>query len=233
MACVRVLVVGDKGDDDPGFVGERLEAVGATLVPLDRDALCARNDVGPADLLFLLGSARAAYDSQHAGAVEAEARFIRAALGSRVPVLGICYGAQLLALALGGQVMPAPVVEVGWFRVDSDDPVLCPPGPWLQFHQDAFTPPQGVRVLGSSPGGCQGFAYERDGGRALAWQFHPEVTPAELARWLDSAGSFVREQGGDPVTIQAEADGRAGTSRKAAYDLTDAALRWLRLGVGG
>jgi len=226
---VRVLVVGDKGDDDPGFVGERLAQVGATLVPVDRDDLPDRDSGGPADLLYLLGSARSAHDPAQAGVVAAESELVRARLDGGVPVLGICYGAQLLALALGGQVMTAPRAEVGWFEVDTDDPVLCPPGPWLQFHSDAFTPPPGVRVLGRSSGCCQGFAYEGERARALAWQFHPETTPRELGLWLDSAADFVLEHEGDPVRIAAQAAARATEARAAAHDLTDAALRWLGL----
>lgn len=224
---VRVLVVGDKGDDDVGFVGARLAELGAELAPLDRDMLPGPDALADADLLYLLGSARSAHNSAQAAVVGAEVRLVRGALARRVPVLGICYGAQLLALTLGAEVAPAAQAEVGWFRLDSRDPVLCPAGPWLQFHSDAFTPPPGVRVLGTSPAGCQGFAYGRDGGRALGWQFHPETTPAELARWLDSARDWVLEHGGDPARIQTHADDHAEATRTAAYDLTDAALRWL------
>jgi len=223
---VRVLVVGDKGDDHPGFVGQRLLDRGATLAPLDRDDL--PDEIGPADLLYLLGSARSAHNPAQAQAVAAEARLVREALADGVPVLGICYGAQLLAHALGGQVTPAPQAEIGWYHVESADPVLCPPGPWLQFHSDAFTPPAGVRVLGSSPVGCQAFGYEGDHARALAWQFHPETTPHELAAWLRSAHDWVIEHGGDPVATQAQADARAEAARVAAYELTDAALHWLQ-----
>lgn len=228
--CVRVLVVGDRGDDDPGFVGERLVERGATLVALDRDALPGSDVLEGADLLLLLGSARSAHNPAESDAVVAESRLARIALDEQIPVLGICYGAQLLALTLEGEVMPASQAEVGWFEVDSRDPQLCPPGPWLQFHSDAFRAPPGVRVLGTTPAGCQAFAHDRAGERALAWQFHPETTPAELKRWLDSARDWVLEHGGDPASIQTQADERAESTRAAARELTDAALHWLRVG---
>jgi len=224
------MVVGDRGDDDPGFVGEQLVELGATLVPLDRDALPDSDALDAADLLLLLGSARSAHAPAESDAVVAETWLTRVALDEQVPVLGICYGAQVLALTLGGEVMPAQRGEVGWFEVDSLDPVLCPAGPWLQFHSDTFTEPPGVRVLGTSPSGCQGFSYERSGARALGWQFHPETTPMELARWLDNSRDWVLEHGGDPARIQAQAADRAEATRVAAYDLTDAALHWLRVG---
>ncbi len=224
-----VLVVGDRGDDHPGFVGERLIARGAVLHALDRDALAEPERVDPGDLLYLLGSFRSARDPVHRAVVDAETRLVRHAVASQVPVLGICYGAQLLALSLGGEVRRSPHPEVAWGQVDSNDPVLCPPGPWLLFHEDTFTPPPGARVLGSTAGGCQALAFERDGTRALGWQFHPETTPEELGRWLVSSRQFVLDHGGDPDALTEQALVRAEVSRAAAYDLTDAALRWLGL----
>jgi len=232
MERVRVLVVGDKGDDDIGFVGQRLVKHGAALEPLDRDGLPEPDAADTADLLYLLGSARSAHDPVEADPVVREVALVRGALSRGVPVLGVCYGAQLLALTLGGQVEPAAHGEFGWCRVTSHDARLCPPGPWLQFHLDAFTVPAGVRVLGSSSAGNQGIAYEGPHARAVAWQFHPETTPEVLSRWLDSAADIVREQGGDPVAIRAEARARAATARAAAYQLTDAALGWLGAGSG-
>ena len=226
---MRVLVVGDNGDEDAGFVGQRLVDRGATLILLDRDALPGTDVLDGADLLLLLGSARSAHQPAEADAVFSESRLARIALDQDIPVLGICYGAQLLALTLEGDVGPAPQPEVGWFAVDSADPVLCPPGPWLQFHSDSFTPPSTARVLGTSPAGCQAFGYDHGANRALGWQFHPETTPQVLAAWLDNARDWVLEHGGDPASIQAEADARAESVRSAAYDLTDAALDWLRV----
>ena len=227
---MRVLVVGDKGDDDAGFVGQRLVDRGATLVRLDRDALPGTDVLDGTDLLLLLGSARSAHQPAEAEAVLSESWLARIALDENIPVLGICYGAQLLALTLEGDVGPAPQPEVGWFTVDSADPVLCPPGPWLQFHSDSFTPPPGARQLGTSPAGCQAFGYDHGADRALGWQFHPETTPQVLARWLDNARDWVVEHGGDPAAIQSEADARAESARAAAYDLTDASLDWLKVG---
>jgi len=225
---MRVLVVGDKGDDDAGFVAQRLLDRGATLVGLDRDALPDCDVLDGADLLLLLGSARSAHQPAERDVVSSESRLARTALDEEIPVLGICYGAQLLAQTLEGDVGPAPQAEVGWFSLDSADPVLCPPGPWLQFHSDCFTPPSGARVLGTSPAGCQGFAYDHGAERALGWQFHPETTPKVLAAWLDNARDWVIEHGGDPVATQAQADARAEAARVAAYELTDAALHWLQ-----
>ena len=63
-----------------------------------------------------------------------------------VPVFGICFGAQALALALGGTVAPMPVAEISWREVESDGMVV-PSGPWIVWHYEAFTvPPVAVRA---------------------------------------------------------------------------------------
>lgn len=227
MDTVRVLVVGDAGvgDGDPGFVGERLEQLGATLVPVDRDALPAYDDLGEVDLLLLLGSARSVRADASTDVVAAESQLLRAALRDDVPAIGICYGAQLAAHALGGVVTAAVQSEVGWYAVESDDPLLCPPGPWPQYHLDAFVPPPGARVLGRSAAGIQGYAVDR----LVAWQFHPEATPAILRRWLAEAPGDAEAAGSDPGEIVATAVQREADVRAAAHALTDAALVYLRL----
>jgi GMP synthase-like glutamine amidotransferase len=242
---MRVLVVGDAYDNDPGYVGEALLGRGAALQPLDRDNLptwpdggrpeapgeSSASPAGWADLMLLLGSGRSVADPAQAPRVTAEAALIQGALAAGVPVLGICYGAQVLAHALGGSVAPAPAAELGWLSHQSLDSALCPPGPWLQFHEDAFTLPPGSRLLGSSAAGPQGMAWEgvTSAGapvRALGWQFHPEVTSAILLDWLSSESAFVQRHG-DPDTLLAEAERLADHARQSALALTASALHWL------
>lgn len=228
---MRVLVVGDPGDDDPGHVGSRLEARGARLRALSRDALPPGSGTDGADLLLLLGSGRSVWDPAHAVRVEAESELIRTALAAGVPALGICYGAQILARVLGGTVTTAPQAELGWLSHDSRDERLCPSGPWLQFHGDTFTVPPGAKLLGSSASGPQGFSWHGLSAagapvRALGWQFHPEVTAAVLRSWLRTESVFV-EHHGDRATLLADTDRLGEQARHGAYQLTDAAVDWL------
>ena len=222
-----MVVVGDHGvgDGDSGWVGERLEQLGAELVPVDREDLPAYPALGDVDLLLLLGSDRSVRADPEADTVTAEADLLRGAVEYGVPVIGICYGAQLAAHALGGEVTAAAVPEIGWFDVESDDPVLCPPGPWAQYHLDAFVPPPRAQVLGRSPGagGVQGFTLDR----VLGWQFHPEVTPSTLSRWLEAAPGEVAAVGAGPAAVRAYAEEHAESTREAAHQLTDAALAYL------
>ena len=59
-----------------------------------------------------------------------------------LPVLGICFGAQALASALGGCVHKLPTPEVGWVTVDQQRRrPASPTGPWMAWHEDGFTLP--------------------------------------------------------------------------------------------
>ncbi len=226
---LRVDIIGDSIDRDPGFVGERLVARHDAQIEMhDRDALPTPERFPRSGLLLMLGSERSAHDPGQREVVEAESRVVRAYLAAGAPVLGICYGAQLLAHALGGDVHRAKHAEIGWYAVESRDAALCPPREWSQFHLDAFTPPVTATVLGTSPAGCQAFSDESAGGRALGWQFHPEVTADCYASWVKDMSDVCRRHDIDPDGLIAEAPLREPELREAAYALTDAALAWLR-----
>lgn len=118
-----------------------------------------------------------------------EQALLAAAVEAEVPVLGVCLGAQLLGNALGGAVRRRPAAEVAVLplartEAGRTDPVLggwpdrCPA---LFVHEDevAPLPPGAVPLLHGSDGTA---AWRQ--GSAVAVQFHPEVDPATLARWI-------------------------------------------------
>jgi GMP synthase-like glutamine amidotransferase len=97
-----------------------------------------------------------------------------------LPVLGICFGAQALAAALGGSVVRLVRPEHGWIELSADDPSVIPPGPWLALHEDAIQLPGSAHELARNAFGPQAFVI----GPHLGVQFHPEVTPRILSRWV-------------------------------------------------
>jgi GMP synthase-like glutamine amidotransferase len=105
---------------------------------------------------------------------------IRRAIELDVPVFGICFGAQALALALGGKVAPMPVAEISWREVESDGEVV-PSGPWIVWHYEAFTVPPVAVELARTELGPLAFRT----GRHLGVQFHAEATPAHSERWIE------------------------------------------------
>lgn len=222
-------MVADRADSDTGFVGDRLEQLGGELTQLLREDFPADGealDPGEADLVLLLGSHHGVVDAGREDVVAAESALVRRCLDDGLPVIAICYGAQLAAHALGGVVDRAENPEIGWYYVDSHDPALCPPGPWVQYHYDRFTVPDGARGLGESAAGPQGFAVESPDGllRLVAWQFHPEVTPGVLQRWVDEDRAVLPGVGVDAAAFVAEAVEREAFSRASAYALVDVAL---------
>lgn len=222
---MRIHVVADASDSDGGYVTERLVQHGGELHELDRDALPSFSTIGGSDLVLLLGSEKSAHEKKWSESVTAETLLIREALAAGTPIMGICYGAQLLARALGGTSWRADQPELGWSRVDTVDPVLCPPGPWGQMHSDVFAPGPMSRVLGTSWRGPQCIIDDDFGARAIAWQFHPEVTPPTYERWVREG--YYGDTGVDTKDLIRQAHANAPKSRNLAFALTDSALAYL------
>jgi GMP synthase-like glutamine amidotransferase len=212
VARVRILVIANLGDDDPGYVGEALRVRGADLVVAHRDA---HDDLPPPDgfaAVVSLGSDWSVYWAHVADHVGREVRVLQAATAAGTPVLGLCYGGQLLAHALGGTVERAPFPEIGWYAVDSDVPDLVPTGPYVQWHSDRFTSPPGALELARSAAGPQAFVL----GRALGLQFHPEATPEVVRRWVVGMADQADGAGVDAEAFTAECDRRDGEARDRA-----------------
>ena len=224
---MHVYVVADDAGREAGFVGEQLENRGATLTYLERDELPDFSTLEDPAMLLLLGSDLAAHEPENADLVESESEFARNALDAGVPVMAICYGAQLLARALGGTSYRAPLPELGWRMVETTNAALCPPGPWPQLHKDVFVTPPTATLLGESPMGHQSFVDESRKARAIAWQFHPEVTADRFILWVDADAAYYEAAGTDTDMLRKETCEREAANREAAHKLADAALDYL------
>ena len=152
------------------------------------DDLSAFDPLEP-ELLVVLGGPIGVYEQELYPFLRDEVRLIEARLRAGRAVLGVCLGAQLMAAALGAKVYPARAKEVGWAPVS-----LTPAGrdsvlrhidggvPVLHWHGDTFDLPAGATLLAST-GICPNQAFSL-GPAALGLQFHLEVVPAEIERWL-------------------------------------------------
>ena len=150
------------------------------------------------DAVAFFGAIWSVYDTVTIPWVTDEIGYARSLIAQGVPTLGICFGGQLLAAAVGGRVERAPIAEIGWLSVASDtsaEPGLIDAGPWLAWHNDRFTVPAGVPVVARTALANQAFV----AGRTLGVQFHPEVTDTVLEAWLRSSdGEQLTEAGVDP-----------------------------------
>jgi GMP synthase-like glutamine amidotransferase len=167
--------------------------------------------------LVSLGSEASAFDDAVPW-LAAERAALDRALDCDVPVLGICFGAQHLARALGGAVARAPRPEVGWLDIETSAPAVVPPGPWLQWHRDVFTVPPGAELLARSPVGPQAFRT----GPHLGVQFHPEVTPDVVADWVAGYPASIERAGATPAEVLAGSAAHAADARARAWALFDA-----------
>jgi GMP synthase-like glutamine amidotransferase len=165
-------------DDAPaGLVGDWAAARGLALdtLRMDREPLPEPRDTAFAIVLGASASVAIPDDDWIPGVID----WLRAADAACVPVLGICFGAQALAAALGGKVHRLAEREIGWVTVESDDPERIAAGPWLTWHEDGIELPPLAYELARNRFGVQAYCHCRH----LAVQFHPEVTPAIVADW--------------------------------------------------
>jgi GMP synthase-like glutamine amidotransferase len=176
-----VLVLQHEDDTDVALIGAAAEADGAVLSVLNprQDRLPADADLGRFDAVVVLGSVESVNDPAIASWFGAELGLITSADQQGIPVFGICFGAQALAVALGGSVTRAPYGEHGWKMVETSEPDIISEGPWFQWHVDAITPPDTADVLATSDCCVQAFRV----GRNLGVQFHPEVTVQHATEW--------------------------------------------------
>ena len=107
-------------------------------------------------------------------------RFAAELLELGVPVMGICYGMQVMALELGGRVEPAPVGEFGRTRLTVREPGRLLAGLpeeqtcWMSHRDTVFDAPPGSAALASS-GESPVAAFEDTARGLYGIQFHPEV----------------------------------------------------------
>jgi GMP synthase (glutamine-hydrolysing) len=187
-----VLIVTHLSDRHVGLVAEALRAAGSDVITRnlkDADRLPSLAEISG---IVSLGGQQSAIDAEADPFLSRELALMRDALRDQVPVLGMCLGAQLLAVAAGGEVVNTGGVYTGWPDLvvspdAGDDPVfgkLPARLPVLKWHEDVVSRlPAGGRVLGSSEG--PGAALFRVGSSGWGSQPHLELTPEMLVDgWL-------------------------------------------------
>ena len=174
------------------------------------------------DLVVFLGAPWGAWDDGCIGNwLQPELEMCRELVSAGRPVLGICFGGQLMARAMGGSVAPGQHPEIGWTAIWSDDESLVGNGPWFHFHYDRWQVPPGAKEIARNPVSSQAFTIER----ALAVQFHPELDSAALDGWLREGGrAQVLEDHQDPDIMLAQTRAYDASGEQRTYDLIDAFL---------
>lgn len=164
-----------------------------------------------------LGSSHSASQTEPAW-VPDEIAFLRRAVDANVPVLGICFGGQALAVALGGRISPADPTSIGWFEIETDEPDLVPNGPWAHFNYEVFSVPDGATEVARSSRSTSAYRL----GPHLGLQFHPEATPQTFEQWADDEVAKLDQLGVDRADLRAQGERSGAVAARDAFDLFDA-----------
>lgn len=213
---MRALILQHEHNERMGLIGEWAAHRCVELVPVVT-AWEEAPDPKRFDFVVVLGSRASVYDAS-VGWIAVELALVERAIAQHVPVFGVCFGAQLLARALGGRVAPLGVREFGWHRIDTSVPGLVSPGPWWENHADAFTVPPGGFELARTALCPQAFSY----GPHLGVQFHPEVTFEMHQAWARARPDEIVALGLDPHTLASETGVNAERARHAVRRMLDA-----------
>ncbi len=198
----EILIVRHVEIEGPGMLGDFLRERGIPFRFLDafvdEGAALREVDLGQVAAAVILGGPMNVYEEDRYPFLRIEKYLIREFLMRRIPLLGICLGAQLIACSLGARVRKAPQQEIGWFDLPLEATAredllmgrLPAPVKVFQWHDDAFEVPVNATLLARSNGINQAFRF-----RDIAWglQFHLEIDRPMIESWcreyMDEGGS--------------------------------------------
>ena len=209
------LVVQHVEPEGPYTIAAALEAAG---VVVDLRQVFAGAplppDLADVDGVVVMGGPMSAAADAGFGTRRAEIDLLADALDRGLPTLGVCLGAQLLALAGGGSVsIGAAGPEIGWAPVELTDSAAADPLLTgvpsrlrvLHWHGDTFELPAGaIHLAATARYRAQAF---RIGARAWGFQFHLEVDAPAVAAFLDAFGLDAARAGTTPEAIGADSAG--------------------------
>jgi GMP synthase (glutamine-hydrolysing) len=221
---MRILAVTHGPSVGAGVFAEAVRAAGHELEEWCVPVSSGQPPDGHHATIVLGGGMHADQEEMHPWLLP-ELEFIAGELERSRPLLGVCLGAQLVARAAGGKAVRAPAPEVGWHEVALNgagraDPVLSTlPERFhaFQWHHYTWELPAAVEL---ARGGGLSQAY-RLGERVWAVQFHPEVTSAQIERWIAEDPEDVV----DTDALQAATTERIGGWNRLGRELCAAFLR--------
>jgi GMP synthase-like glutamine amidotransferase len=186
-----ILIIKHIFIEGPGTLGEFFADTSWRVNTIELENGDALPPLDECTAVISLGGPMNVYETDKHPFLMTEEIFLRRALEKKLPVLGICLGAQLLAKSVGAPIYKAEQKEIGWQSVNLTeegmrdnlfkgmDDVLDV----FQWHEDTFDNPKQGRLLATS-NICRNQAF-RIGNCAWGLQFHLELTERMLENWLD------------------------------------------------
>jgi GMP synthase (glutamine-hydrolysing) len=204
-----------------GVAGYRapIEAAGYEIGRIDvTDSAFAALDLCEPDLLIMMGGPMGVYEREQYPWISCQLRRLSKRLEADRPTLGVCFGAQMMAAALGAEVYAGPRKEVGFHPVtvhDDTSPLRHLTGvPVLHWHGDTFKLPENVELLASSH--VYNHQAFRRGRNLLALQFHAEMgLDPRFDAWIEQWPESVVEAGGTEADLR-DAHARHGPGAVSA-----------------
>lgn len=189
MGDKRVLAIQHVQENPPGLVGEVLRErnIPYDVIQAVQDQF---PDLAAYSAIVSFGGTQHIYLEKQEPYLAHEEVLIRQAVEQKIPFLGICLGSQLLAHALGAQVVKRPPEKMGFLQIHfspegQHDPIFAGlPGyqQGFHWHDDIFDiPKDAIRLAGYNANEHQAFRYGR---LAYAVQYHVELTAEMLNSWL-------------------------------------------------
>jgi GMP synthase (glutamine-hydrolysing) len=218
---MRILTVVHQSDAGPGVFADAVHAREMALDTwLPAETAAPPDDPSAYDAVMVFGGAMHADHEEHHPWLRDVKALLRVVLERRIPALGVCLGAQLLAGAAGAQPRRASRPEIGWHDVEltaegADDPLLGSlPARFVafQWHSYEFPLPPGATPLARSPVCLQAYR----SGNAVGIQFHAEVSATDAETWIDDYRSDE-----DAVRIGVDPDALRRETRAAIGEWND------------
>jgi GMP synthase (glutamine-hydrolysing) len=203
-----------------GIAGFRapVEAAGYVIDRIDvTDPAFTDCDFLAPDLLVMMGGPMGVYERAAHPWIPHEIERLAERIAADRPTLGVCLGAQMIAAAMGAEVYPGPVKEVGFAPIALNAAGQASPlrhieeVAVLHWHGDTFDLPEGAELLGSTA------VYRRQafrrGRNLLALQCHPEMgEDPRFDAWLDGADDYIGQAGITPTQLRRDHDALGSTA---------------------
>ena len=166
-------------------------------------------DLASFDWHMAMGGPMGVYDDDTYPWLAGEKRFLRAAVDAGKRILGVCLGAQLLSVVLGGSVTKNRFGEIGWHRVEATPQAaqslafagLPQEYEAFHWHGDTFSIPEGALWTAQSAG-CAHQAFEACKGRVVGLQFHLETNAESMAEIAEHCADEIRPDAASQPYIQ-------------------------------
>lgn len=199
MTAKRALIIRHVPYEGVAAYRAPIEAAGYAIDRIDvADPAFPSVDLAEPDLLIMMGGPMGVYEQDQHPWITCQLRRLARRIAADRPTLGVCFGAQMMAAAMGAPVFAGPQVEIGFHPVAvhaPDSPLRhLAEVPVLHWHGDTFDLPDEVELLASSP--LYPHQAFRRGPNLLALQFHAEMgEDHRFEAWLEEGEATLARAG--------------------------------------